>query len=248
MFARIRSSLVLLVPLALLVPLMLVPLVPLKAQRSWGGTIDLGYVDASGNTETRTFSLGQNLKWNTSPRFQLLQQLRAVYGEAGDSVNANLLDADITGDYRMFARVGVTLGVGYDRNKFAGIARRTEESVGLSWAGETGRGDSLRFVTGVVWTQQENTEDVRNDFVSARAGFTLRAPLGANAYLLQSTEALPNLETSDDWRINNETALVATLAGRLAIKLAYVIRYDNLPEPTFRDTDRLFTAGIQVTY
>ena len=66
--------------------------------------------------------------------------------------------------------------------------------------------------------------------------------------LLQSVEAIPNLDTSDDWRLNSESALVAAFSKRLALKLTYLVRYDHLPEPTFKDTDRLFTAGIQVTY
>jgi putative salt-induced outer membrane protein len=221
---------------------------PLEAQRSWGGTIDLGYVDQSGNTETRTFSLGENLKWNASSRFTVLQQLRSIYGEARDSVIAKSHDFDVNGDYRMFGHVGVTVGFGYDKNRFSGIKQRTEESIGLSWQGQTARGDSLRVIGGVLWTQQENTLNQKSDFIAGRAGFMLRSPIGSNAHFLQSVEAIPNFDTSDDWRLNSESTIVAAFSKRLALKLTYLVRYDNLPEPTFRDTDRLFTAGIQVTY
>ena len=232
----------------LLAVALLIPATSLHAQRSWGGAVDLGYVDQSGNTETRTFSLGQNLKWKTSPRFTILQQLRAIYGEASDSVIAKSYEADVNGDYRLFSSVGLTVGVGYDKNKFSGIKSRTEESVGLSWQGQTARGDSLRVIGGVLWTQQENTLNVSSDFIAARAGFMLRSPVGKYAYFLQSVEAIPNLETSEDWRMNSESAIVAAFSSRLALKLTYLVRFDNLPEPTFQDTDRLFTAGIQVKY
>lgn len=220
----------------------------LHAQRSWGGAIDLGYVDQSGNTQTRTFSLGENLKWKTSPRFTILQQLRAIYGEASDSVVAKSYEADVNGDYRMFGNIGFTFGVGYDKNKFSGIQRRTEESIGLSWRGQTARGDSLRVVAGALWTQQENTLNEKSDFIAARAGFMLRSPVGKYAYFMQSLETIPNLDETDDWRLNSESAIVASFSKRLALKLTYLVRYDHLPEPTFKDTDRLFTAGIQVTY
>jgi putative salt-induced outer membrane protein YdiY len=58
---------------------------------------------------------------------------------------------------------------------------------------------------------------------------------------------LPDLETSKDLRVNSETAIVAPLSARFAVKLGYLIRFDNLPEPGFRKTDRLFTSGLQVT-
>ena len=226
----------------------------LHAQRSWGGSIDLGYVDATGKTcasrcsRSRTFSLAENIKWNTSPRFKILQQLRSIYGEARDSVIARSFNLNVDGDYRMFDHVGLTAGVGYDKNKFAGIKTRTEESVGLSWQGKTQRGDSLRVIAAVLWTQQKNTLDVQNDFIAAKAGFVLRSPVGKYAYFQQSVETIPNLETTEDWRLNSESALVASFSKRLALKITYLIRYDHLPEPTFKDTDRLFTAGIQVTY
>jgi putative salt-induced outer membrane protein YdiY len=148
----------------------------------------------------------------------------------------------------MFGSVGLTVGFGYDKNRFSGIKQRTEESVGLSWQGQTARGDSLRVIGGVLWTQQENTLNQKSDFVAARAGFALRSPLGANAFFLQSVETIPNLDTTEDWRLNSESALVASFSKRLALKLTYLVKYDHLPEPSFKDTDRLFTAGIQVTY
>jgi putative salt-induced outer membrane protein YdiY len=216
--------------------------------RSWGGTVDLGYVDASGNTSTRTFSLGENLKWKTSPRFAILQQFRSIYGEARDSVIANLIDTDINGDYRLFDHIGLTMGVGYDRNKFAGIRGRTEETIGASWSGSTTRGDSLRVIGGILWTQQENTLREKTDFTAAKAGLMLRSPVGKYAYFVENIEAIPNFDTHEDWRMNSETALVAAFSSKLALKLTYIIRYDNLPEPTFMDTDRLFTAGLQIKY
>jgi putative salt-induced outer membrane protein len=233
--------------LALVAVALLAPAI-LPAQRTWGGTIDLGYVDASGNTESRTFSLGENFKWKTSPRFTILQQLRSIYGEARDSVIAKSFDTDLNGDYRMFDGVGVTFGVGYDKNRFAGIKQRTEESVGLSWSAQTARGDSLRLVGGILFTQQENTLNEKTDFTAAKTGLWFRTPVGKYAYFVENAEAIPNFDTSEDWRLNSESSLIAAFSSRLALKLSYLVRFDNLPEPGFLDTDRLFTAGIQVKY
>ena len=40
---------------------------------------------------------------------------------------------------------------------------------------------------------------------------------------------------------------MAPLSKRFAVKLSYAIRFDNLPEPGFERTDRVFTSGLQVT-
>jgi len=61
-------------------------------------------------------------------------------------------------------------------------------------------------------------------------------------------ELLPDLKTSENLRVNTESDVVAPLSQHIALKLSYVIRFDNLPEPGFKKTDRLLTSGIQITY
>ncbi len=71
---------------------------------------------------------------------------------------------------------------------------------------------------------------------------------GGAAFFLQTLEAVPNLEVTEDFRLNSESALVAPLSQRIALKLGYLVRFDNLPEPGFLSTDRVFTSGLQVTF
>ena len=68
------------------------------------------------------------------------------------------------------------------------------------------------------------------------------------AYVQQLAEFLPNIETGNDFRLNTETALVAPISRAFAVKVAYTIHFDNLPEPGFKKTDRVLSSGIQVTY
>ncbi len=63
----------------------------------------------------------------------------------------------------------------------------------------------------------------------------------------QVVEVLPNFREPEDLRVNTESALVAPLTARIAVKLSYVFRYDGLPEETYLATDRLFTSGLQVS-
>lgn len=213
-----------------------------------GGSLDLGFVSSSGNSSVETFSLGQKLTWTPAARVAVRQGLRSVYGEADDVVNANSLNIDASLDYKLVDGLGLTAGAGFERNRFAGLARRTEQSLGLAYSFATASADSVRMTAAAVWNQQRNLADEKSDFVSARAGIYYKRPLSATAVFQQALEAIPNLETSDDWRMNSETALIAQLRANLGLKLSYVVRYDNLPEPTFKPADRILTAGIQATY
>ena len=41
---------------------------------------------------------------------------------------------------------------------------------------------------------------------------------------------------------------MAPLSAGFGIKVSYVIRYQNLPDPGFLATDRIFSTGIQYTH
>jgi putative salt-induced outer membrane protein YdiY len=61
-------------------------------------------------------------------------------------------------------------------------------------------------------------------------------------------EILPDLKVAKNLRFNTETALVASLSANIALKVSYVVHFDNLPEPGFKKSDRLLTSGVQVTF
>jgi putative salt-induced outer membrane protein YdiY len=96
--------------------------------------------------------------------------------------------------------------------------------------------------------QQLSTLGVHRDFPSARVASTYRHLFTRTAYFLQSAELLPDLKTSKNLRVNTETGLVAPISSHIGLKISYVIRFDNLPEPGFKKTDRLLTSGVQITY
>ncbi len=216
--------------------------------RAWGGNFDLGYVASSGNTSVKTFSLGEKFVWKGSSAFTLRQEMRSIYGEAEHKVNASLFDADITGDYSLFDGVGVTASAGYDRNRFAGIAKRFEESVGFLWRITTAAHDTVRLTGGILWTQQENVQEFTRKYVAFRGGFWYKRPIREGAYFQEAMEGIPNITNGEDWRFNAETALIAAVTKKVGLKMSYLLKYDHLPEPTYRTTDRIFTTGLQITY
>ncbi len=106
---------------------------------------------------------------------------------------------------------------------------------------------------GVVYGKADGEENanllrVGLDFPAARGALWYKRVLSESAYFLQTVEAIPNLEVTEDYRLNSESALVAPLSRRLALKLGYLVRFDNLPEPDFRTTDRIFTSGLPVSF
>ncbi|MGE5092235.1 MAG: YdiY family protein [Bacillota bacterium] len=207
---------------------------------------DVGFVNAAGNTSLTTLNTGEKLTW-TRGAVKLGQQGAFIYGRTEGVTSASQLIAGLRADYALSSRLGV-YGMGnFERNRFAGFARRFSEGAGLTLAALQTAADSLSFEGGLDLTQQRSITEVSDNFTSARAAANYRHHLNAKAFVSQFVEVLPDLETSKDLRVNSETAIVAPLSARFAVKLGYLIRFDNLPEPGFRKTDRLFTSGLQVT-
>lgn len=210
-------------------------------------TTDLGFVNAAGNTEVTTFNVGQELLATTGP-WGLKQTFGVVYGRTEGEVTASLWRGGIRGDRSVGEKLGVYLLGAFDRNTFAGITRRFEEGAGLVFRALATETDRLEFEGGAGLTQQRSTEGVNSSFASARAAGTYRRSFAEASYAQLTTEVLPNLEESDDLRVNTAAELVAPISQAIAMKLSYVVRYDNLPEPGFEKTDRIFTAGLQITF
>ena len=212
-------------------------------------TGDLGFVNTAGNSEVTTLNLGERLTYRTAG-WVLGEFFNVIYGETDGKESTSLWKAGVRVDREITLRLAAFGLGGWERNKFAGISRRFEEALGLAYKVLTGGKSQLGFEAGVSLNQQRSTlAGVADDnFVAGRAAGRYRYNFSESAFLTQLLEFLPNLEESDDYRLNSETALVAALSKQMALKLGYVVRFDNLPEPGFKKTDRLFTSGIQVNF
>ncbi len=210
-------------------------------------TADLGFVDVSGNTEVSTFNVGEKLQQSRG-RLALEQGVALVYSTQRDSVITNYLRAHLRGDYKIDKVLAAFTGVAFDRNRFAGIERRFEEVVGLAARVVGTSSDTVRIEGGGSFTQQIGTDGVQQNFPSVRGAMNWRHFFTTATYFTQNFEYVPNMKETEDWRLNSESAIVAPLSARIGLKLSYVVRYDNLPQPGFLSTDRLFTSGLQITF
>ena len=212
---------------------------------SIGATADVSLVATSGNTAVTTLSLGQQLAAAVG-RWRFTQGVSLVYGRAADSTNAADLKARGSVGFALSSATDLLTTLSYERNRFAGIARRFEEGTSLAW--KTGPEDETRLEveSGLTLVQQLGIQGLSEVFVAGRTAAKLQHRLTGKAYARVGAEFLPNLEDLTDFRLNAEAALVAPLTGRLAVQLVYSLKMDNRPEPGFQKTDRTFTSGLRV--
>jgi putative salt-induced outer membrane protein YdiY len=210
-------------------------------------TAGVAYLNASGNTEVTSLAVDERLEWKR-PRFLWAQFVNAINGSTDGKESANLLAAGVRGDWKPHGRLSVYGLTSYDRNRFANIARRFEEGAGLGYTLIDRPLHRLTTELGSQFVQQRSLDGVSDSFLAGRAAEAYRYTFRTNSYFEERFEFLPNFETSEDYRMNGEASLVAPLSRHLALKLGYVVRFDNLPELGVKKTDRFFTSGLQIAF
>jgi putative salt-induced outer membrane protein YdiY len=212
-------------------------------------TADLGFVNASGNASVTTFNLGDKLVLRTRDSGHIFTQLFAlVYGRSEGETVADNWRASGRYELSLSTRMYLFALFGMDRDRLAGMSRRFEESLGLTWKVASGPRTELGLEGGVSLIQERPTVGAGDDFVAGRASALFLHKFRENVSFTQGLEFLPNLEQGDDYRINSETAIVASVSRNISFKTSYAIRFDNTPEPGFTSTDRLLTTGLQIRY
>lgn len=207
---------------------------------------EVGFVAIGGNSNVTTYNIGDKVVFRPS-RWVFTQSLAILYGRSAGVVNASSVTAGLRGDYGFTSRLSIYGLAKFAHDSFAGIKTRWEGSVGLATKVFDTAYDQFSFELGLGYIEQTPYVPPSRNFVSARTAGTYRHNFTKTAYAQQAVEVLPNLKQGDDYRINSETSIVAPLSSHIALKSSFVIHFDNLPEPGFLPTDRIFTSGLQIT-
>jgi putative salt-induced outer membrane protein len=210
-------------------------------------TADFGLISASGNTQLRTFNVGDKVSHSTGN--WVFTQLGAyVYGETRSLASANQLRAALRSDYSFMRRVSAFAGGSYERNRFAGFTRRTDEILGISWKALAATFDSLALDGGGVLTQEADVDGTSKNFPAGRLAGAYKHLFSKSSYFQQLAEYLPDLQSTGEYRVNAESSVVAPISAHMGMKFAYAVRFNSAPPAGFGKADRVVTGGIQVAY
>lgn len=208
---------------------------------------NLGFVNSSGNTSVTTLTAGDEVTYKTGA-WTMKQVLGYVYGKNDSTETANQLAIGLRGERAFDARWSIFLGARFYRDPFAGIAQRYGENVGALWHSVVAPKDLLDLEVGVGLTQERSTAAVTDDYTNGRLALTYKHSWRPKTYFQETAEALTDFSNSKNYRANSLTELVAPLSQSIAMRLSYAIAYNNLPQPGFKASDRLLTAGVQLSF
>lgn len=218
----------------------------------WAWVANLGFVQASGNTSLTTINAGDKLTFRPDLRWTFTKTGALVYGKTSGVESANQVQLGLRADYAINSRISAFGLVNYERNPFAGIARRFEELVGLGVKLVSTPKHVLSVDVG-AGNNQQLTGGVSTSFFVARLAPTYRYNITSKAYFEEAVELLENLKATGDLRSSSLSSLVAPLSSRISLRVSYLMRYDaepalqTAPNIYFKKLDTVFTTGIQLT-
>jgi putative salt-induced outer membrane protein len=222
------------------------PLLSVSAQLA---TLDFGYVNATGNTRLATINFGEKITVKARS-WSIAQGSAYIYGKTNGVSSANQLRASLRADHTFFRRIGFFAGMNYERNRFAGFTRHTDNIAGLTWRVFGFSRDTLKFDAGGVYTDEIRLDTLNRHKFSpaARGALAFKHSFGGSSSFTQTAEYIPNLPDNEQYRVNTESAIVAKMTKHFGLKVAHVVRYNSRPAEGFRKADRILTTGLQVTY
>ena len=216
----------------------------------WTGSVNVGGIFASGNTESTTFGVSADARMQSGPN-RYMGKLFYNYTEDG---NNNVTTQDNRGlelEYNRFFNdrlYGLAQG-SYYVDEIIGLNARTTLGVGagyqiineehLQWDGELG----------VSFVDEDFENDVDdNDFTAARLATGLDWIVNEQVTYGQDLTFLQSLDESDDYIITNDSRVSVKLSESMVASLQYLFNYDNTPPAGFDEDDHRFIATVGWTF
>lgn len=224
--------------------LLLLLLCPLSSfAADWKNEAEAGVIISTGNSRAQSLSAKQASTYSWSAN-SLHFKSSFLQSKNLGVLSARRWDAGLRYEREVSRLWRFFLGQSVESDTFAGYKQRYASDVGgkywiyrlekqFEWFSELGYRYQMENRTNGQHARdslvRSYTEAVRNWSESASSKFWV--------------EYLPNLSNSRDWLLNSEISSSFALNNTFALKLAYLVKYDNQPV-NVKNTDTTYTTSL----
>jgi putative salt-induced outer membrane protein len=223
------------------------PAMAAEGDKPWKDTAELSYVKTTGNSKNSTLSAKNlfNYDWT-----------RAALELAAGALGTNSEGSTTAEQYNASEKVSLKLSgknyaferLGWDKNRFANINDRWDFGVGLGRNLIDNDTDKLSLELGGGYIWEDRITSKNEDFGTYRGYAKYIRTLSPTANASQDLEWLGNLKDSSGYRVNAETALVASINSHMSMKASYVWKLVNKPGAGFRRSDTITAVSLIINY
>lgn len=226
---------------------------PEKAEKKgllgpWKATAELGFVLTSGNSSTSTFSLATTVKrqWEkdllTLKAYALTSHTTTITRTAQGTETDYTLIVDKTSqlvaenfalsgqyDHRLSQKVVLQTSLGWDRNRFAGLAGRVILTAGTGYAWVETKRTVFKTDGGFTYTWRQYFDQDATSFLGFRAVAKFEQKILETSGFLSEFIFDDNLKEMADWRYDWTNSLTAAISKSLLLKASLRLVYSNVP-------------------
>lgn len=217
------------------------------APKKWKDAAELSYVQTSGNSKTST-TAGKNL-FNYDWEKAALELAAGGLGtKSRNTVTAEQYNVSEKVSLKLTGKNYTFEKTGWTKDRFAGIRDRYDLGVGVGRRFLESADDKFFAETGGGYIFEDRMNSKNQSFGTYRGYGKYIRTLSASANASQDFEYVGNLKDSKGYRMNAETALVASISTHFSLKTSYVWKYTNAPAAGFKKTDTITSMAIIVNY
>ena len=233
------------------------------AKKGMATTLSAGLTVTDGNSETLGANAALKTEGEKAGLGSLLAGVEATYAESTvrntstDAEGAVAVSEDketTVENAKAFANVKKTLSprtfalldgsVLYDDIALIDYRAMLGPGLGVYLAKNDKRTLTLEAGPSYVW---EKIDGESNDYLALRFAERHTCQISATAKLVQSLEYIPAAEDFDDYLLNGEIGVEASMTDRLSLKVALQDKYDNTPAADAERNDLSLIAGLGFT-
>lgn len=240
---------------------------PARAQETtepaWKGDLELAYIQTDGNTNTKAFLAA--LKAARSFGFGTLSaEGKGIYGttevttvapdgtaETEEVTSDKAWIGQLKYDQNLAGRFTAYILERAERDTLKGLEMRYTSQAGLGYQVFKTATDALKVEAGAGYVHENPVDQLSDGYPTARAFAGYEHAFTAKTRFTQTVEYLPDLEDSENWLLNEETAFITNIMGHFALKTSLAVVFDNQPQPEEADlkkSDRLFKTSLLFTF
>ena len=217
------------------------------APKKWKDAAELSYVQTSGNAKTTSLSAKNLFNYDWS-KTALELNAGGLGTRNKDTVTAEQYNASEKVSFKLAGRNYAFQKTAWDKNRFAGINDRYDLGLGVGRHLLNRGNDNLFAEAGSGYIFEDRLSSENKSFGTYRGYAKYIRTLSTSANASQDFEYIGNMQDSKGYRMNAETALVASISTHFTLKTSYLWKFSNTPGDGFRKTDTMTAMAIIVNY
>lgn len=213
----------------------------------WVFGIGVSYLGHEGNTRSHTLG-GEFTFLRKATPWGIEGLIGYTRGDQDGVKTAERIRTGVKGSYKLDKRWDAFLSGSWERDRFSGFNKRLALAAGATYILWTSDRDSLLVDVGLSWNQDTPVGADHQTFLGGMADVKYTHTWSKTSSFQQKLMLVPNFAEGARWHGESETALVAGLTQKLALKGSFLLRYNHLPPDGFKKTDTTTAVSLLFSF